>query len=125
MSTYTPFYSFLTNVTQSQQAIATFTSNHSFTNGEIVSFRVSKPYGMTQMNNVEAKVLSFTPTTITVDVDSTFFEPFIYPAVGTVSNPAMVVPSASGVVTNVSGQSYLAPPAAMNLQDVFDNVPVS
>jgi hypothetical protein len=107
---------YISNITNAQQAVVTFTTNHMFTLGEIVSFRVSKPYGMIQMNNISSRVISLSADTITIEVDTLNFNVFIYPPSGLVVYPAMAVPAGSGVVPN----SFVA---MTNLEDAFDNLP--
>lgn len=109
-----PRYQFITGITNSQYAQITFLGNHEFSDGEIVSFRVTKSYGMAEINNLQSEVLSHTDNTITVDIDSTFWTPFIYPVLGK-NSPPVCVPSSSGIIPG----SYSA---TMNLQDCFDNV---
>jgi hypothetical protein len=118
LSTFTPYFSLITGITNGQAPIVTFSADHQFTVGEYISFRVSKPYGMTLINNLKALVESVTPTTLTIDLDTTFFQPFVYPPVGTVTYPAMAVPAGSGIIPNSN-------PATVTLEDVFDNVPLN
>lgn len=108
-----PRFSYITDITKAQHAVVTFTSNHDYTDGEIVSFRVSKEFGMYQINNQHARVLSHTDDTITVEIDTTGYDSFIYPVSGEVT-PPVVVPSSSGIIP---GQYT----ATMNLEDSFDN----
>lgn len=110
-----PQKAFINAITNVQNAVVTFTADHDFTVGEIVSFRVTKDFGMFQMNNKNALVLSTTSDTITVDVDSTSWDAFDYSqldAAGT--SPPVCVPCCSGIVPSSN-------PARINLQDAFDN----
>lgn len=113
---FVPRLRFIEAITQSQQAVVTLTDDHDFSDGEIVSFRVSATNGMKQLNNQEALVLSHTDDTITVDIDTTGFDPFIDDL--EVKNPPMVVPSASGIIPN-------SVPPTVNLEDAFDNTRVN
>lgn len=111
-----PRYAFITVISQSQNAIVTFLGNHDYTDGEILSFRIPQQFGMIQLNNQQATVISHTANTVTIDVNSLQFNPFIYAgADNAVPVPAMAVPSASGIVPN----SF---PRQTNLMDAFDNV---
>ena len=105
---------FITDITNSQYATVTFSEDHDFVNWEIVSFRVSPPYGMFEINNLQSSVISHTSNTITVDIDTTFWTPFIYPVSGK-NSPPVCVPSASGV------NPILHTPTVI-LEDCFDNV---
>lgn len=116
-SDYTPFVTNITAITQSQIATVTTAETVPYTAGELVSFRVSEPYGMIQMNNRVGRVLTVSTNTFTVEIDTSGFRPFVYPPVGTVAYPAVVVPSGSGVIP----AQYVP---TVNLQDVFDNAPL-
>jgi hypothetical protein len=118
MSTYTPFVTNITNITNSLQATVTTVETSPYTVGEIVSFRVSTPYGMTQINNLSSTVVEVSSNTFTVDMDTLQFNPFVYPPVGQVVYPALAVPAGSGIVPNSSIPMT-------NLEDAFDNVPVN
>ncbi len=115
-SVFTPFYSLISDISRAQHAVVTFTADHSFIPGEYISLRTSSPYGMVEANNKRALVLSTTSDTATIDLDTSNFTPFQYPAVGTVIYLAMAVPSASGIPPN----QY---PPYVTLEDCFDNQP--
>lgn len=117
-SAFQPQFSLISSLSLGQQTVATFTANCDFTDGEIVSFRVSKPSGTVELNNQRGRVLSHTSNTITVDIDSSNYTPFIFITENLLVFPAMVVPVGSGIVPSVK-------PATISLQDAFDNVPVN
>ncbi|HEY5236101.1 MAG TPA: hypothetical protein VIJ14_07985 [Rhabdochlamydiaceae bacterium] len=77
MSVFYPAYSLISSISQAQNAVVTFPSPHDFTVGEIVSFRVSPPFGMFEMNNQETVVQAITPTTITTTINSMNYTPFV------------------------------------------------
>lgn len=107
-----PPLAYLTGITNALQAVATFTADHDYSLGELISFRVSKPYGMYEINNMVGLVLATTSDTITVDIDTLGFTPFVYPVSG-LNTPPVCVPAGSGVIPNVY-------PRTVNLEDVFD-----
>jgi hypothetical protein len=111
---FTPRFRFITGITNAQYAVVTFSADHNFTNGEIVSFRVTPPFGMVEINNLQSEVLSHTNNSITVNIDSTYWTPYIYPVAGLVSPPTCV-PVGSGVTPG-------SVPPTVNLEDCFDNV---
>lgn len=113
-SDYTPYIRDIIGITNTQQAVVDFGTEHPYTPGEFVSFRVSKPYGMVEINNRTGKVLAITNTTIMVNIDTTSFNSFIYPPSGTVVVPAQTVPAGSGVIPD-------SIPPTVNLEDAFDN----
>jgi hypothetical protein len=113
---FTPFLCYISAITNASQAVVTFTANHNFTVGEIVSFRVTKPFGMFEINYMRGKVLLTTSNTIAVDIDTTTWTPFTLENLNqSGTTPPCCVPSSSGV-----------PPIqeipATNIQDCFDNL---
>jgi len=112
-SDFIPNLQYITNITQSFPAIVTFSDDHNFTIGEWISFRIPPPNGMIQLNNQKALIISITPTTVTIAVDSLQFYPFIY--VQDPQVPCVAVPAGSGIPPGT---------ATVTLEDAFDNRPV-
>lgn len=113
-----PRFRYISDISNEQYAVVTFTEAHDFIVNEIVSFRVTKPYGMKEINEKRAKVLEIGDFTITIDVDTTYFTPFIYPVSGQ-NTPPVCVPVGSGI-------NNLNPYLVFNiLDDAFDNVRIS
>lgn len=115
-SDYTPFVTNITNITNSQNAVVTVEDSSPYSLGEIVSFRVSRPYGMTEINNLSARIVGIAGNDVTVEIDTLGWNTFVYPPVGTVVIPALLVPAGSGIVP-------LSAIPMTNLQDAFDNAP--
>lgn len=112
-----PALAYINAITQAQQAIVTFTANHDFTAGENIGFRVTKPFGMFEINQQIGLVLTITPTTVTVNIDTTNYTPFTYALINTKgTSPPCCVPSSSGVAP-----LQIVP--TVNLADSFDNQP--
>ena len=127
-----PRKKFIANITQATQAVIFFTEKNDFTPGEIVGIRVpfisSSEPTMIQANNLDVRVLSVTNSatvsSITVDLDTTGFTAFAFPLSATAAagvSPAMVVPSASGVVPFNGSATIPQQPPGTNLLDSFDN----
>jgi hypothetical protein len=121
-------------ITKATQAKVYFTSQNDFTPGELVDFSIPTPYGMTQLNALTglpggaARVLSVTNTatesSITINVNTSGYSAFVYPASASVAggaSPPVCVPAGSGIVPlNGSATTPQSPPGT-NLQDAFDN----
>ncbi len=105
---------YITGITNAQQAVTTFSAAHNYTNGEWISFRVSSPFGMVQINNQKGLVVNNDTFTVTVNIDTTQYNAFVYAGTN-VQIPAICVPVASGIIPN-------SVPPTINLQDAFDNV---
>jgi len=106
-----PAYSIIASITQGVQTVITFTEDHNFTLGEIVSFRIDKANGMRELNNVQARVIDLDNISITVDIDSNFFNSYIFSE--DVAILPIAVPVGSGVIPN-------DPLNTVNLLDAFD-----
>lgn len=100
---------------QGVETVIETTEFHDFTIGEVISFRISTPYGMVELNNQQSTVIDITPDTVTVPIDSREYTPFVN-AGQDQAQPAMIVPSASGIIPN-------AIPAQTSLFDAFDHIP--
>jgi hypothetical protein len=110
---FIPNLQYIASIAQAPQGLVTFTENHNFTLGEWISFRVPTPNGMIQLNNQKALIIALTPNTVTINVDTTFFFPFIF-----VSNEqiaCVAVPAGSGIPPGT---------ATVTLEDAFDNRPI-
>lgn len=111
---FIPNLQYITNITQAAAAIVTFAGDHNFTLWEWISFRIPPANGMIQLNNQKALIISLTPTTVTIAIDSLNFYPFIY--VQDPQVPCVAVPAGSGIVQNM---------ATTTLEDAFDNQPLT
>lgn len=84
---YFPRNRIITNISQASQAIVTLAVSHSFSVGELITFNVSSDFGMTELDGLRGEIVStgdadangFT-NTITVDIDTSAFTAFAYPA---------------------------------------------
>ena len=97
---YYPRHRYITAVTQAASAVVTLSVTHGYTAGQVVRFVVPSAYGMTQIDNLTGKITAVDTTnnTITVDIDSTAFTAFAFPATAAVPfTPAMVVPIGEAV----------------------------
>ncbi len=68
---------------------------------------------MVELNNKKALIISLTSDTVTINVDSLQFSPFIY--VQDPQIPCVAVPAGSGIP---AGTAYVT------LEDAFDNQPI-
>lgn len=123
-----PRWRYIDSISQASQAVITFTANNDFTPGEIVSFRVPSEFGMDEINNVSARVLSVTnsstASSITIDLDTSGFTAFAFPTSAIAAagvSPAVCVPSGAGVVPDSSNTSLVQQPPGTNLRAAFDN----
>lgn len=84
-----PRFLYITNISQAAEAEVTVTREHNFQVGQVVEFNVPKDNSMVEMNGLKGEVQSATGTNspagsstykFTVDIDSTGFTAFDFPA---------------------------------------------
>jgi hypothetical protein len=110
---FIPNLQYIISITQASNAIVTFLTDHNFTLGEWISFRIPPPNGMIQLNNQKYLIVGLTSDTVTIDVDTLQFYPFIY--VHDPQIPCIAVPAGSGIPPGT---------ATVTLEDAFDNEPI-
>ncbi len=104
-------------ITQATSAVITMTVTHGFTAGQAVRFNVPAAYGMTEMDNLIGNItaVSTANNTITVDIDSSAFTAFAFPATAAVPfSLAEVIP-----VGETANDTY-----ANSLNGATDNVSI-
>lgn len=112
---FVPKYFLIQSIEKGLNTVVTFTEDHDYSVGEYVSFRCSKDNDMVEINNKRGKVLEMTADTITVDIDSTNFTPFVYDL--EVAQLALACPAGSGVKPGEYTPTVI-------LDDCFDNIRV-
>ena len=110
---FIPNLQYVTDITQASQAVVTLTTNHNFVLYEWIGFRIPPANGMIQLNNQKALIVGVTPMSVTIDVDSLGFYPFIN--VQDPQVPCVAVPVGSGIAAGT---------AMTILDDAFDNQPI-
>ena len=123
-----PRWAYIANVTAATQGVVSFTGKNDYTPGQLLSFRIPDEYAMTQLNEVQARVLSVTNSatvsSVTLDLDTSAFTAFSYPTSAVAAagvSPAVAVPSASGVVPDNGSATVPQIPEGYNLRDAFDS----
>lgn len=96
VATYKLFYPssrVIANITAANPAVVTTLVDHGFTTGQQVRIKVPAVCGMTQMNDLTGTVTNLTAGTFSINIDSTGFTAFAFPAAGLVPlTHAQVVP---------------------------------
>jgi len=88
---YQPWVFPIANITQAQTAVVTTAANNNYVVGQLVRFLIPAAYGMRQINEQTAYVISLLATNqFVVDLDTLQFDPFI-PAPPIAPTPAQVV----------------------------------
>jgi hypothetical protein len=58
----------------------TVSTVHSYVVGELITFQVPKSFGMSEISGLTAKIIAVTDYTMTIDIDTTSFTAFAFPA---------------------------------------------
>lgn len=87
----------ITGITAANPMVVTTSTAHGLTVGQKVRLSVPAIMGMTQANNLVGQITAVTTTTVTLDIDSSAFTAFGWPATTSVPfNPARLIPIGSG-----------------------------
>lgn len=73
---------FITGISAAASAVVTFSESHNYEVGDVVYFRVPSEFGMVEMDGLQGKVTAIAASTVTVDIDSSGFTAFAFPASG-------------------------------------------
>lgn len=88
----------ITGITQSSPMVITFTVPSSgadtYILGQLVRLTVPKTWGMYQANGLIGKIISLGASTMTLNIDSSQFDPFIYNPTSS-ETPASLAPAGS------------------------------
>lgn len=102
-----PYTSTITNATQAVQSV--LTANNSFKAGTLLT--ISQVQGMTELNGANRLIISRTPTTITLDLDSTTFGAYTSGGLAVLQQPVFGYPQILAIgginsgATNLNGRS--------------------
>ena len=93
MTNYIPAVENISAVSIAYKAIITTSTNHDYKVGNTITFIIPSEFGMRELDGLIANISATSSDTITTDINTLEFTPFITPA--TVSTPAQVVPVGS------------------------------
>lgn len=77
--TYAPIMMPVTGISKANPAVITTFAASGYLNGAIVRINVPLGFGMRQMDQLTGTVTVITPTTFSVDIDASLFDPFVTP----------------------------------------------
>lgn len=79
--TYVPCRRFVTNITAAPSAVVTMSVTHGFVVGQIVRMHCPAEFGMVEIEGLQGEItaVSVANNTITLDIDSSAFTPFVFP----------------------------------------------
>jgi hypothetical protein len=90
---YYPSKRSIVNITRAANAVVTTSVNHNYVAGMSVRLSVPAQFGMTQADGLLVNIRSVTAGTFTIDLDTTAFSAFVFPAAAAVPfTPASCVP---------------------------------
>lgn len=74
---FTPEYAVISAITNANPGVVTTTTNHNFLTGLYVRLVFPAPYGMPQVANQVFLITVLSPTTFSINIDTSLFYPFI------------------------------------------------
>ena len=77
--TFQPAMRLVTNITRAGSAEVTTSFEHNYETGDIVRLIVPNGYGMVQADRRTGTIAVNSPTTFLIDIDTTYFDPFVIP----------------------------------------------
>jgi len=116
---YYPRRRYISKITQASQAVVTLTVTHGYFIGQVVKLRVPDVFGMVEMNDLYATIVNINTTaasgnTVTLNVDSSAFTAFAWPAAGaTPFDAAEMIPVGEDTAYALSNTS--SSPNAQNI----------
>lgn len=121
---YYPRRRYITKITRASQAVVTLSVTHGYQVGQLVRMVVPAAYGMQQMNGLQATIVAVNTTTtsgntITLDIDSSGFTAFAFPASAAAPfSPAEVVPMGEDTAYALSQNVNILSDATINTAEV-------
>jgi hypothetical protein len=76
---FQPAMRIVTSITNAINAVVTTSFDHQYVTGTIVRFRIPVDFGMMQIDELTSSITVLSPTTFSVDIDTTDFDQFIVP----------------------------------------------
>lgn len=80
MVIYSPYVCQISDITRGVNTVITTSVNHGFVVGNQVNFLIPQQWGIGELSNVKGIVLATTANTVTVNINSANFSPFVTPA---------------------------------------------
>lgn len=110
---FQPATRLIASITNAFPMVVTTTFNHQYVDGTIVRLDIPPADGMQQANQLFAPLIVLSPTTFSLPIDSTLFQPFAIPA-----SPSPLTPVCAFVVPIGSNNDTLRP-AKQNILNPF------
>lgn len=74
---YQPSMRIVTNITNASPAIVTTSFDHDYISGLIMRLDIPLEYGMQQANGQKGEITVLSPTTFSITIDTTYYDPFV------------------------------------------------
>lgn len=75
-----PRFLYITGISQASQAVVTVSTEHNYVVGELITFSVPNSFGMSEISGLTGKIVAVGTYTMTVNIDSSNFTAFAFPA---------------------------------------------
>lgn len=102
---YQPSMRIISNITNSNPAVITTTFAHDYIDGLVMRLDIPLEYGMQQANRQKGEIIVLSPTTFSITIDTTYYDPFVNhptgPQYAQVVNVGELNSQLTGAVQNV------------------------
>ena len=99
---YYPAHNVITNITNAKPAVVTTATDHNYVDGMVVRLVIAAGYGMPQANRLMGIITIINPTSFSITIDTTSFDPYVIPS------PALQTSQTIGVGDeNDDGTGYM------------------
>lgn len=102
---YRPSMRIISNITNSNPGVCTTTFPHGYIDGLIMRLDIPLEYGMQQANRQQGEITILSPTTFSIALDTTYYDPFVNqptgPQYAQVVNVGELNSQLTGAVQNV------------------------
>ena len=121
---YYPRRRYITKISKAAQAVVTLSVTHGYKVGQIVRMHVPVEFGMVEINNLQATIVAINTNTssgntITLDIDSSSFTAFAFPATAVYPfTPAQVVPLGEDTPFAIAEETNILSDATVNQAEI-------
>lgn len=75
-----PRFLYITGISQATNGVVTVSTAHEYVVGQLITFSIPQGFGMTQLQGLTGKIVAVGTYTMTVDIDTSAFTAFEFPA---------------------------------------------
>ena len=110
---------YITSISNANPAVVVTSSDHGYLSGFnvriVFPFPYTNSFGMPQINNQTGVITVLSPTSFSISIDTTHYDPFV---IGTTLEKAQVIPTGQYTNQNLNDSQQVNPPNPQQLSQV-------